>query len=310
MIKDIYLILQKDGYFNCLHKNKTLNKNHSKFTLIELLVVTAILTLLISLFTPALRSAMYQAKNLVCLNNTKHLSAATIQYCDDNADYYPTRGQNHINSSDSSRNGNKAIVTRFADYWQWRGGNPDRIYNLVDILEPYIGAGTESVIWVCPLLIGAGHNSNRGCLEHGLSEITGNYERSMSYAFYGGLGDGWAGETSSRKRYGGPDKIRIRIGDPFIRNGYSLNILWGDFGRCGGIGWNNSSKYVTSLHNSPPGVPVVGNNVYGMTPVNYAYDDGSAMTKIVHPLSHKSTASGWFKSGRSDSGSQALLPID
>lgn len=56
------------------------------FTLIELLVVVAIISLLISMLLPALRSAREQAKTSLCLSNLRQLSHGWHMYADENND--------------------------------------------------------------------------------------------------------------------------------------------------------------------------------------------------------------------------------
>jgi prepilin-type N-terminal cleavage/methylation domain-containing protein/prepilin-type processing-associated H-X9-DG protein len=56
------------------------------FTLIELLVVVAIIALLVSILTPALKGARDQAKQVVCLSHLKNQSAAASQYAGDQDD--------------------------------------------------------------------------------------------------------------------------------------------------------------------------------------------------------------------------------
>jgi len=59
------------------------------FSLIELLVVISIIALLIALLLPALNSARYQARIVLCLSNLRQVGAGTFIYMVDNGQYYP-----------------------------------------------------------------------------------------------------------------------------------------------------------------------------------------------------------------------------
>lgn len=64
-------------------------KKIKQFTLVELLVVIAIILILLSLIQPALRRAIDQAKQAVCLNNLRNLGTVLMLYSDDNNGEFP-----------------------------------------------------------------------------------------------------------------------------------------------------------------------------------------------------------------------------
>lgn len=67
------------------------------FTLIELLVVIAIIGILASLLLPALQSAKAQAKMIGCVNNSKQLALAQLNYATD-YDEVPAASQVTVNN--------------------------------------------------------------------------------------------------------------------------------------------------------------------------------------------------------------------
>lgn len=60
------------------------------FTLIELLVVVAVISLLLSVLVPTLDRAKEGGKRAVCLQNTRTLAMATLNYCQDNDGFFPS----------------------------------------------------------------------------------------------------------------------------------------------------------------------------------------------------------------------------
>jgi len=59
------------------------------FTLIEFLVVVAIIAVLVAILLPALKAALDQARNMVCLNNVKEIATAMIVYAENYGGYFP-----------------------------------------------------------------------------------------------------------------------------------------------------------------------------------------------------------------------------
>ncbi|MBO5668610.1 MAG: DUF1559 domain-containing protein [Lentisphaeria bacterium] len=68
---------------------KKYSEKRINFTLIELLVVIAIIAILAAILLPALNSARERGRSASCINNLKNIATATMQYADDNEDYFP-----------------------------------------------------------------------------------------------------------------------------------------------------------------------------------------------------------------------------
>jgi len=86
------------------------------FTLIELLVVVAIIALLISVLLPALSKAQGSAKQTVCLNNMRQITAAAIMYTHENDELWPIIP---VQSTPT--------YTAFCS-WQWGGKTNDKYW--------------------------------------------------------------------------------------------------------------------------------------------------------------------------------------
>lgn len=68
--------------------------NRKGFTLVELLIVIAIVTILAGLLLPSLSKAIFQARNVNCLNNHKQLILAHATYAGDYRGYLPNSKMN------------------------------------------------------------------------------------------------------------------------------------------------------------------------------------------------------------------------
>ena len=73
-----------------MNKSKTTQK--VPFTLTELLIVMAILAILVSLLSPALRDALVTTRKLACISNQKTLVQAILSYANEHDDYFPVLG--------------------------------------------------------------------------------------------------------------------------------------------------------------------------------------------------------------------------
>ena len=117
-----------------------------RFTLIELLVVMAILSILLSLLMPSLRSYLRLTQNTECINNLKQLGMTYFLYADDNYSHYPDRskkgttGRNHYKGRVYA---NPGVDIR----------NDEMNYNLRETLEPYhTGVKGMKGNYTCPFV--------------------------------------------------------------------------------------------------------------------------------------------------------------
>lgn len=69
--------------------NGTAARSHSALTLVELLVVVAVISLLLALVLPALRSARESGKSVSCKSNLRQLAVGGLIYASDNSDLVP-----------------------------------------------------------------------------------------------------------------------------------------------------------------------------------------------------------------------------
>ena len=101
------------------------------FTLIEMLVVIAIISVLASMLSPALRKAHNSALNAVCVNNLKQIGAACAMYAGEYNGYLPQI--HHFIKWDAAINKWRTLRTFLASY----AGSEEK------------GSSREG-IWFCP----------------------------------------------------------------------------------------------------------------------------------------------------------------
>lgn len=274
------------------------------FTLIELLVVISIIALLIAILLPVLSSTRYEAANFLCVNRQRQWVIAATAYTVENKDYYPDRG------IDTNSGQSENMWARWAAR-MWIDQNVDE--NLDEILGQYLAETTS--VWVCPQYAGA-HNTGAyaGCLEHGKGHFNGtaNQYRWTTYGFHGGLAEGTNDAGSpygnagtniynpgGRKRLGDKYVIEDAAGNTIYESGLLMSDVASDdnawvptyYPGDTGLGTSGIIGGVTTNHQPKPGTPSTLVNdpryriqaVGGRTHTNWAYDDGSAETRMLDP---------------------------
>lgn len=262
------------------------------FTLIELLVVISIIALLIAILVPVLSSARYEAKNFLCVNRQRQFVIATSTYATDNKNLYPDRGIDNNNS--------EPLWARWAAR-MWIDKNVDD--NLDVVLGHYMDK--TIAVWCCPQYDGAhGSGALAGCLEHGKGHSN---DRWTTYSFHGGLR-----EYKNINKYVYNPGDRRKLGEPYVielldgTKVYESNLLISDTASDdnswvpaiypdGQTGRHNPTNApwagVTTNHQPKPGTltATVNNPAYrvnavgGKAHTNWAYDDGSAETRVIDP---------------------------
>jgi hypothetical protein len=259
-------------------------KKDKRFSLVELLICISILAVLISLLSPSLKSALYSAKNTLCLNNQKSLASSLIIYADDHHDFFPNR------------------FLRADLAYRFVGGTNFDEGDIRNKMDPYMDRSNSA--WICPLYIGQGITPNnpavpcvdsklgtRGCVEHGIAHarnVNGGWSYiEMTNWLFAGI------ETAHNfKEYSHGKGGKERLGYPFTvtvidgkdKIDHDLDLMFGE------QFIHNQKSYPKVYHQPPPGTIYYGddelNVVIGPVYLNFARDDGSSYTTIIENLEH------------------------
>jgi hypothetical protein len=272
---------------------------------------------LIAILLPVLSSVRYESANFLCLNRQRQWAIAANAYTTDNKDLYPDRGIDNLRA--------EPMWARWAAR-MWIDRNVDK--HLDDVLGEYMD--TAVPVWVCPQYDGAhGTGAYAGCLEHGKSHYNGggNDFRWTTYSFHGGLRQyNNAGHTynpGDRRKIG--ERYIIELSDG---RRYESGLLISDVaaddnawvpcyypGQGGRFNPKSPFSAITTNHQPKPGTLVQQVNnpgfrvqaVGGAAHTNWAYDDGSAETRVVTPSTTLLNDDAWTLVS-SDAGRYMMFP--
>ena len=134
------------------------------FTVIELLVVIAVISLLMSLLMPALRSARAQGKQIVCGSNIRQLVLANIGYAGDNHGSYAPAALDGYGGGENNH--------------RWHGVRDDKNMPFDPLRSPLAAYLADGSVKKCPLKVNFRHGEP---WEWDFEDGCGGYGYNMTY---------------------------------------------------------------------------------------------------------------------------------